>query len=214
MIKFAMCLQRRPDMTREQFQEYWLERHGPFFQKHAGDMRAKKYVQSLTLTTPVNDELRKSRGMLPEFDGVAEVWFESEADMLAAMEHTGGTGAGGRAPRGRGQLRGPLPVDGLPRPGTRTVGRRSEERRPIGLGRLSRSRYSTAESSRSTLSTAISKPARASSIAAGVRAPPLFKCTTVSGPQKTSWTPGRSDRKAARTFLAVTAQVNFGVLAT
>ena len=42
MIKLVMCLCRHPDMTREQFQDYWLNNHGPFFQKHAGDMRAKK----------------------------------------------------------------------------------------------------------------------------------------------------------------------------
>ncbi len=48
-------------------------------------MRAKKYVQSLTLDTPLNEGLRNSRGMQPEFDGVAEVWFESEADLLEAM---------------------------------------------------------------------------------------------------------------------------------
>jgi uncharacterized protein (TIGR02118 family) len=85
MIKFVMCLCRRPEMTREQFQEYWLEKHGPFFVKHAGDMRAKRYVQSVTLETPLNDQLRSSRGMLPAYDGVAEVWFDSEEDMIAAM---------------------------------------------------------------------------------------------------------------------------------
>lgn len=94
MIKFVMCLRRHPDMTREQFQDYWLNNHGPFFQKHAGDMRAKKYVQSLTLDTPLNDELRKSRGMLPEYDGVAEVWFESEEDMVEAMSSPEGQALG------------------------------------------------------------------------------------------------------------------------
>ena len=80
-----MCLRRHPNMTREQFQDYWLNKHGPFFMKNAGDMRAKKYVQSHTISTSLNEELRKSRGMLPEYDGVAEVWFESEEDMIEAM---------------------------------------------------------------------------------------------------------------------------------
>lgn len=53
--------------------------------KNAAIMRAKKYVQSLTLETPLNDGLRESRGMLPEFDGVAEVWFESEQDLMEGM---------------------------------------------------------------------------------------------------------------------------------
>lgn len=53
--------------------------------KNASTMRAKKYVQSLTMDTPLNDGLRESRGMRPEFDGVAEVWFESEQDLIEAM---------------------------------------------------------------------------------------------------------------------------------
>ena len=77
-------------MTREQFQDYWLNKHAPFFKKHAADMRAKKYIQSHTLETPVNEELKKSRGMIPEYDGVAEVWFESEEDMLAGMSSPAG----------------------------------------------------------------------------------------------------------------------------
>lgn len=85
MIKFVMCLTRHPDMTRAQFQDYWLNKHGPFFMENAGTMRAKKYVQSHTLDTPLNEGLRESRGMLPEYDGVAEVWFESEQDLMEGM---------------------------------------------------------------------------------------------------------------------------------
>lgn len=85
MIKFIMCITRHPDMTREAFQDYWLNKHGPFFQENADAMRAKKYVQSHTLETPLNQGLRESRGMLAEFDGVAEVWFESEEDLIAGM---------------------------------------------------------------------------------------------------------------------------------
>ena len=85
MIKFIMCITRHPDMTREDFKDYWMNKHGPFFMKNAGAMRAKKYVQSHTIDTPLNEGLRSSRGMLPEYDGVAEVWFESEEDMMEAM---------------------------------------------------------------------------------------------------------------------------------
>jgi len=90
MIKLVMCLHRRQDITREQFQDYWLNQHGPFFQKNAAAMRAKKYVQCHTIDTPLNDGMRSSRGMLPEYDGVAEVWFESEEDLMAAMSSSEG----------------------------------------------------------------------------------------------------------------------------
>ena len=85
MIKLVMCLRRQSGMTREQFQDYWMNKHGPFFMKNANTIRSKKYVQSLTIDTPLNQGLRNSRGMLPEYDGVAEVWFESEQDLMEAM---------------------------------------------------------------------------------------------------------------------------------
>lgn len=94
MIKFIMCLRRRPDLTREQFQDYWMNKHGPFFMKNAGVMRAKKYLQSHTVDSPLNDGLRSSRGMLPEYDGVAEVWFESEQDLMDAMSSPEGQALG------------------------------------------------------------------------------------------------------------------------
>ena len=90
MIKMVMCLCRHPDLTREEFQDYWLNKHGPFFQDNAGAMRAKKYVQSHTVDTPLNEGMRSSRGMSPEYDGVAEVWFESEEDLMEAMSSPAG----------------------------------------------------------------------------------------------------------------------------
>ena len=85
MIKLLMCLHRRPDITREEFQDYWQNRHGPFFQENAGTMRSKRYVQSHTIDSPLNEGMRASRGMQPEYDGVAEVWFDSEEDLMDAM---------------------------------------------------------------------------------------------------------------------------------
>ena len=44
-----------------------------------------RWVQSHTLDTPLNEGLRTSRGMLPEYDGVAEVWFASEEALMEGM---------------------------------------------------------------------------------------------------------------------------------
>ena len=41
MIIFVMCIHPHKDMNREQFQDYWSNKHGPFFMKNAGDMRVK-----------------------------------------------------------------------------------------------------------------------------------------------------------------------------
>lgn len=85
MIKFVMCCTRNPKMSREEFQDYWLNSHGPFFMKFAELHKAKKYVQSHTLDTPVNQSLIDSRGMQPEYDGVAEVYFDSVEAFMNAM---------------------------------------------------------------------------------------------------------------------------------
>ena len=73
MIKFVMCLHRHPDMTREQFQDYWRNQHAPLFQSFAETHQAKRYVQDHTIDSPMNEFLRESRGMVQEFDGIAEV---------------------------------------------------------------------------------------------------------------------------------------------
>ncbi len=85
MIKLIMCLHRRADISRDEFQDYWRNSHGPFFMKNASVMRTKKYLQSHTLNSPLNEGMRQSRCMAEEFDGVAEVWFESEEDLMGAM---------------------------------------------------------------------------------------------------------------------------------
>lgn len=85
MIKLVMCLTRHPGITREEFKDYWKKKHGPFFMRNAGAMGAKRYVQSHTLDIPLNRDIRTSRGMLPEYDGVAEVWFESVEALMAGM---------------------------------------------------------------------------------------------------------------------------------
>jgi uncharacterized protein (TIGR02118 family) len=72
-------------MSRKAFKDYWLNQHGPFFMRNAEVMGAKRYVQSHILDTPLNEALRQARGMRPEYDGVAEVWFESIEALMQGM---------------------------------------------------------------------------------------------------------------------------------
>ena len=53
-----MYLTHHRDMSCEQFQDYWQNKHGPFFMKNVETIRAKKYVQSLTIDTLINEGLR------------------------------------------------------------------------------------------------------------------------------------------------------------
>ena len=83
MIKLVFCLRRRPELTREEFQKYWYENHAPLVKSHAATLHIKRYVQVHTRDLPMNPAIRESRGAPAEYDGVAELWFESLEAMAA-----------------------------------------------------------------------------------------------------------------------------------
>lgn len=85
MIKFVYCVRRRPDITPEAFRKYWLENHGPLVRSYAKTVRAKKYIQSHTLDTPLNAAAQVPRGTKPAYDGLTELWWDSAEDLMAAL---------------------------------------------------------------------------------------------------------------------------------
>jgi uncharacterized protein (TIGR02118 family) len=85
MIKFVFCAKRHSDISRSEFQEYWLHHHGPLFKKFADTYKAVRYIQSHTIDTPLNENIRKARGTKAEYDGVGEIWWRSEEEFLTAI---------------------------------------------------------------------------------------------------------------------------------
>ena len=83
MIKLSFCLVRLPHFSREDFQAYWRGTHAPLVASVAADLLIRRYVQTHSLPTEVQQGLRASRGAPQEFDGVAELWFDS-LEALAA----------------------------------------------------------------------------------------------------------------------------------
>ena len=78
MIKLVYCLRRIPELSREEFQRYWREKHGALVRDRAAALGIQRYVQVHTLDSPLNEAMRASRGSDPDiFDGVAELWWES-----------------------------------------------------------------------------------------------------------------------------------------
>ena len=86
MIKLAFTLHRLPELSREQFQTYWSETHAPLVAEHAKALGIKRYVQLHTSDTETNEALRASRGAPEPFDGIAELWFDSEEAFRSAMD--------------------------------------------------------------------------------------------------------------------------------
>jgi len=81
MIKMIYCLRRLPHLSREEFQRYWRETHGPLVQKHADTLHIRRYIQVHTGYDLLNDNMRASHGGPEPYDGVAELWWDSLEDL-------------------------------------------------------------------------------------------------------------------------------------
>lgn len=85
MIRLVYVLRRLANISRQEFQSYWRNVHGPLVAKHSTTLRIRRYVQTHTLDDPINDLLRQPRGTLEPFDGVAELWWNHETEAVDAM---------------------------------------------------------------------------------------------------------------------------------
>lgn len=94
MIRITYLLRRRPELSLEAFQHYWLETHGPIVAGLAGTLNVLRYVQVHRLDEPANEAMSQSRGgMEPAYDGVAELWWSHRDDLVAALETEAGQAA-------------------------------------------------------------------------------------------------------------------------
>ncbi len=85
MLKLTMCVRRLPHLTREEFDAYWRDRHGPLVRSHMNVLRIRRYVQTLALDDPPAQEAIRASRDAPqaEFDGCAELWWDSMDDHAA-----------------------------------------------------------------------------------------------------------------------------------
>jgi len=84
MLKFVYCVRKRPEISSAEFKKYWLEHHGPLVRSFAEKMRARRYVQSHTIESPLNLAVQQPRGTKPPYDGLTEIWWDSAEDVIAA----------------------------------------------------------------------------------------------------------------------------------
>ena len=93
MVKLVFVLRRVPELSREAFQRYWRDTHGPLVARHADVLRIQRYVQTHTLDGPYTEALRASRGADEPYDGVAELWWASLDELTAATATSEGRAA-------------------------------------------------------------------------------------------------------------------------
>jgi uncharacterized protein (TIGR02118 family) len=86
MIKFVYMMRRREGTTREEFQAYWREHHAELIRRHADALRIRRYVQVHARDTDLDVAVAEARGSEPRaFDGLAEIWWDSVEDLVAAF---------------------------------------------------------------------------------------------------------------------------------
>ena len=61
MIKLTFCLVRLPNLSREAFQAYWFDTHGPLVASVADELKIRRYVQLHSLPAEASAGLRASR---------------------------------------------------------------------------------------------------------------------------------------------------------
>src|SRR6516162_6782041 len=91
MIRLVYLLRRKPELSLEEFHRIWRDDHGPLVAFHQVRLDILRYVQLHYVEDP--SYIPSRRGAQPAYDGAAEVWFESEETLKAAMESESGRGA-------------------------------------------------------------------------------------------------------------------------
>ena len=95
MIRLVFVLRRKAEMSLNEFHDYWLNKHAPLVASFTNDLNILRYVQTHTLEDPANSAAQQARGnMEPHYDGVAELWWSTEAELEAAIASDAGQAAG------------------------------------------------------------------------------------------------------------------------
>lgn len=92
MLKLIMCVKRRADLTREQFDTHWIEHHAPLVRAHGKVLGIRRYVQTVPLNNAgAQTAIQVGRGTeAVDFDGCAELWWDSLEAHQAARETSEG----------------------------------------------------------------------------------------------------------------------------
>jgi uncharacterized protein (TIGR02118 family) len=79
MLKVISLVKRKPGISVENFQQYWRDQHAPLVARQA---QVRRYVQSAALLQGYQ------KGDLL-FDGISEIWFDSDATFRAYADQAG-----------------------------------------------------------------------------------------------------------------------------
>jgi EthD domain len=84
LLKLTFCLRRLPSLTLAEFQDYWLNKHGPLVRRLQPALRMARYVQVHRLDGDLAVGMQRVRSAPESFDGIAELWWTDEETFRAA----------------------------------------------------------------------------------------------------------------------------------
>ncbi|CAN5391842.1 hypothetical protein BH10PSE12_BH10PSE12_13250 [soil metagenome] len=89
MIKCLFLLYRKPELSAEEFSDYWSQVHSRMAVATAPAMGMKRYVQNHRRDHPIADAFQQGRGCkMGDFDGMAEAWWDDFETMAEAAGRT------------------------------------------------------------------------------------------------------------------------------
>jgi hypothetical protein len=95
VIRLVFLLRRKPGLSLAEFSDRWRLDHGPIVAANQTHLGVLRYTQTHRLDDPINAGLAAARGEMEEpYDGVAELWWESEESFRAASATAPGRHAG------------------------------------------------------------------------------------------------------------------------
>jgi uncharacterized protein (TIGR02118 family) len=94
MLKLTFCLRRKPGLSLTEFQDYWLNKHGPLVRRLQPALGMVRYVQVHRRDDELGLGMAKVRGAPEPYDGVAELCWESEEAFRASSRTPEGREAG------------------------------------------------------------------------------------------------------------------------
>lgn len=82
MIRYINCVKRRPDISVEQFRQFWNSREfTDLINQVVETTGAKRFSKSATLIIEANTQIQQQRGSGEPFDGILEYWWDKASHL-------------------------------------------------------------------------------------------------------------------------------------
>lgn len=87
MIRFINCMKRKPELTPDQFRQYWNDpRFTALIERVATLTGATRYAKNATLIVAANTLVKETRGTRDFYDGVLEYWWDNATHLIERTE--------------------------------------------------------------------------------------------------------------------------------